>query len=1458
MPDAPSTPDLRERLAGLSLRDEHRLARRVDRVRHQRDDAVRERELGRLVGEIERAEQRIAARVAARPERISYPEELPVSARRDDLLAALRDHQVVVVAGETGSGKTTQIPKLLLELGRGIRGTIAHTQPRRIAARTVAQRIADELHVELGDAVGYSVRFNDQASERTLVRLMTDGLLLAEIQRDRLLRRYDTIVVDEAHERSLNIDFLLGCLTQILPKRPELQVVITSATIDPERFADHFSSALGGVEVPIVEVSGRTYPVDVWYRPLREDDEDAPDGPGPDPDAGADGRSPHRSGDGAGDDRARGDRRGDGRGPRRGGRPGGRAGETGERDQADGIADAVEELLDHHRRHRTDGAQGDVLVFLSGEREIRDTAEVLAGRLRDRREPVEVLPLYARLSAAEQQRIFQPHRGRRVVLATNVAETSLTVPGITYVVDAGTARISRYSARLKVQRLPIEPISQASANQRTGRCGRVADGICVRLYSERDFAARPEFTDPEILRTNLASVILQMAALELGAVEAFPFVEPPDARQVRDGVLLLEELGALRDGRLTPLGRRIAALPVDPRMARMIVAGHEQGCTDELLVIAAALSIQDPRERPVEEQGSADQAHARFRDERSDFLAYLHLWRYLRGLQRELSGSQFRKRLKREHLHYLRIREWQDLVGQLRQAAKQVGITVPRGARADEREPAAVGAGTPRASRRGDRGRDAPSSGEERPGPGGPRAGELAEGIGDAESERIHAALLSGLLSHVGLRDTPTEKPRPGQKPGRDRRGRRIAVEFQGARNSRFQLFPGSALARKPPTWVVVAELVETSRLFGRTAAKVEPRWIEPLAEHLLKRTYSEPRWDRQRGAVVATERALLYGLPVVAGRAVPYGKLDPVVAREIFLRTALVEGDWDGGRRGGAEILAENARRIAEVEALEERQRRRGLLVDDEVLYAFLDARLPAHVVGGVEFDRWWRDARREDPDRLTYPRELLLREEAAAPSGQEDARLRPGAWKQGELTLPLSYRFEPGSDHDGVTVHVPLTALPQLRPIGFEWLVPGFRAELVEALLRGLPKELRRELVPIPETAATLLERMTPRAAPLPTAMARELQELRRVRVSPADFDLAALPGHLRMTFRIEAPDPGPDDPPLAEGHDLLALREQLTPRLRAALAAATPSLERDGLTSWTVGDLPRTVELPGTGGAVRSFPALVDQGDAVGVRTFDSPAAQAAAMRAGTRRLLRLTLPRPSPRLDTAAGLTLATAPHGSLDAVLEDVALATIDGLLEHRGGPVWDEAGFTALRASIGERLPAAVGQVLGQVVRVLDAERAVRRTLEDLAQRPATAERFADAIHDVGAQLRRLVHPGFVLEAGPRRLPDVVRYLQGAQRRLERLADVAAQDRDRMATIHELERAYAARLERWPRGIPRPAELREVPWLLEELRLDQLAGGAGRRVVAGPGGATPGAVSAKRIRRTIETAAPPR
>jgi len=1260
--------ELRASLDDVTIRDEHRLRRRLERACLDGGGALEE-----IEAEIARAQARLAQRRAAVPV-VSYPEQLPVSARREDLLAAIRDNQVVVVAGETGSGKTTQLPKICLELGRGVRGAIAHTQPRRLAARTVAVRIAEELGVELGEAVGYAVRFDDQSRDDTLVRLVTDGLLLAEIQRDRLLHRYDTIIVDEAHERSLNIDFLLGYLRGLLPRRPDLKLVITSATIDPQRFSAHFGDA------PIVEVSGRTFPVEVRSRPVAD-----------------------------------------------------------EADPLDAIGDAVDELLH-------DGP-GDVLVFLSGEREIRDAAEALSGRLAD---AVEILPLYARLSPAEQQRVFRAHDARRVVLATNVAETSLTVPGIGSVVDPGTARISRYSTRLKVQRLPIEPISQASADQRKGRCGRTSDGICIRLYDEDDFAARPAYTDPEILRTSLASVILQMAALGLGEVEDFGFLDPPDARQIRDGKALLHELGALEPGtrdrapaHLTALGRKLAQLPVDPRLARMVLEADRLGCADEVIVIAAALSIQDPRIRPLEERAIAAEQHARFADERSDFLGYLNLWRYIREQRRELSGSAFRKLCRAEYLHYMRVREWQDLASQLRHAARSVGVTI-------NQQPAAA--------------------------------------------DDIHIALLAGMLSQLGLRDA----------------GRR---EYLGPRGARFAIAPGSVLHRKQPAWAMVAELVETSRLWGRTAAQVQPAWIEPLAGHLLTRTYSEPRWDRKRGSVIATERATLYGLPVIAGRRVAYGPIDPVLSRELFIRHALVAAECNTHHR----FVDCNEHMLAELAELEHRVRRRDLVPGEEAIFAFFDARIPESIVSVAHFDRWWKQARRGQPDLLAFTRERLLGQDSA---DLLDPAALPDAWRQGDLTLDLTYRFEPGTDDDGITVHVPLRALPALRPDGFDWLVPGLRAELVTALIRSLPKDLRRPLVPIPDVAADVVGHLQPRRGTLRDAVARELEHLRGARVATADFDLTKLPAHLRVTFRVED-EAGAF---VAAGEDLDALRAEVRPRLRAELAAATASLERSGLRDWTIGDLPRIVELPG----VSAYPALVDEGATAGVRALETPGAQLTAMRAGTRRLLALTVPSPlrdvQRGLGSAAALTLAGAPH---DGVLGDLVSAAIDSLVAQAGGPAWNAADFAALRARVAARLPATANAVAAQVVDVLDAARELGVKIDALGADAA----LQPARLDIATQLGGLVFPGFVTAAGADRLPDVARYLRAASRRLDRLPDAVAADRDKLASIRELEAEFRTR----------PGAPREIAWMLQELRVSQFAQGLG----------VSGQVSAKRIRRAL-------
>ncbi|SHG84962.1 ATP-dependent RNA helicase HrpA [Streptoalloteichus hindustanus] len=1315
-----SPADLRERLSDLMLRDQRRLGRRLDGVRGTRSAEARQAALADIAAEIDRAALRVERRRAAVP-RIEYPAALPVSQRKDEILAAVRDHQVVIVAGETGSGKTTQLPKICLELGRGVQGLIGHTQPRRLAARSVADRIAEELHGELGDAVGYKVRFTDKIGENTLVKLMTDGILLTEIQHDRLLSQYDTLIIDEAHERSLNIDFILGYLKQLLPRRPDLKVIITSATIDPERFSRHFGDA------PIVEVSGRTYPVEVRYRPLT---------------GGARGRSSsssareHRPGAGVPQNTDE------------------EAEEVDkERDQVQAICDAVDEL-------RAEGP-GDILVFLSGEREIRDTADAL-GKLK--LPNTEVLPLYARLSTAEQHRVFAAHPGRRIVLATNVAETSLTVPGIKYVIDPGTARISRYSHRLKVQRLPIEPVSQASANQRKGRCGRVSEGICIRLYSEQDFLSRPEFTDPEILRTNLASVILQMTALGLGDIAAFPFVEPPDRRNIADGLALLHELGAIDPTekdvrkRLTPLGRRLAQLPIDPRLARMVLEAERNGCVHEVMVIAAALSIQDPRERPTDHQQAAAEKHARFADKESDFLSFLNLWQYLQEQQKALSSSQFRRLCRTEFLNYLRVREWQDLYGQLRQVVKGMDITL----------------------------NDLP-----------------------ADPQRVHVSLLSGLLSHIGLKDAEKQ-------------------EYQGARNARFAIFPGSVLFRKTPRWVMAAELVETSRLWGRVAAKIEPDWVEKLARHLVKRSYSEPHWEKNQGAVMAMEKVTLYGVPIVAGRRVNFGRIDPELSRELFIRHALVEGDWHTQHK----FFEANRELLREVEELELRARRRDILVDDQTLFDFYDQRVGKEVVSARHFDTWWKKVRAEQPDLLTFDRSMLVNEQA----GGITAGDYPDYWQQGEVRLPLTYQFEPGRSTDGVTVEVPLQVLNQVSGDGFAWHVPGLRYELVTALLRSLPKPTRRHFVPVTDYARAVLARMSPgEDETVLDALEREIRRLSGVSVPRDAWQLDRVPAHLKATYRVV------DETKrvVAEGSDLGELRRRLRSRLQATLSAAASNVERDGLRDWTIGSLPRRVERERAGYVVTAFPALVDKGDSVAVRMFESEDEQRDAMWRGTRRLLTLNVPAPGKYLrglSNQAKLTLSRNPHGGVAPLLDDCAACAVDRLMADGGGVAWDEAGFAALR----ERARAGFGPVLVEVVnqveRVLAARQSVDTRLADARFAPA------DSLADIKGQVAALVYPGFVTATGLSRLADVVRYLRAVERRLEKLPENPRRDQEWTARVAQVWEEYEDLVRQAPPHSPAAEGLRQIRWMIEELRVSYFAQTIG----------TPHPVSEKRIHKAMD------
>jgi ATP-dependent helicase HrpA len=1289
--------ELRRRLDGLTIHDAAHFGRCLKNLRGAKPEKLQQ-----LANQIAKAEALVATRQAAVPT-ISYP-DLPVSERRQEIAEALRAHQVIVVAGETGSGKTTQLPKICLDIGRGIRGTIGHTQPRRLATRTVAQRIADELHTPLGDAVGYAVRFTDHVSDRTLVKLMTDGILLAEIRRDRRLLRYDTLILDEAHERSLNIDFLLGYLGELLPRRPDLKLIVTSATIEPQRFAAHFGGA------PIVEMSGRTYPVQIRYRPLEVPVESGSQEDSGDPDD-----------------------------------PDHEIVRTETRDEIEAIVDAIHELEAE--------PPGDVLVFLSGEREIRDTAEALGGL-----KHTEVLPLYARLPTAEQQKVFAPHTGRRVVLATNVAETSLTVPGIRYVVDPGNARISRYSRRLKVQRLPIEPISQASAAQRAGRCGRVASGVCIRLYSEEDFAARPRFTDPEILRTNLAAVILQMAALQLGEIENFPFLDPPDRRSIRDGVQLLQELGAFdQQAAITDLGRRLARLPVDPRLGRMILQAETEGCVREVLVLAAALSIPDPRERPTDREEAARQKHARFADEASDFTSYLNLWRYLRGQRKTSSGSAFRRTCRKEFLHYLRIREWQDLVGQLRSIARDLGII-------ESDEP--------------------------------------------ADPARVHAALLAGLLSHVGMR-------------------REDSREYLGARNSRFVLAPGSVLSKRPPRWVVVAELVETTRLYGRTAARIQPEVVERVAGDLVQRTYSEPHWDAERGEVMAFERVTLYGLPLVERRRIGYAAVEPAVARELFIRHALVEGDWHTRHH----FFRDNAVLRAELEELEERVRRRDLLVGDHDVYAFYHARIPADVVSAQHFDAWWKKQRHRTPDLLTFSRDDLLRADETADAD------RPDTWETGDVALPLTYRFQPGSANDGVTVHVPVDVLARLGGDEFAWQVPALREELVTALIRSLPKDLRRNFVPAPDTARAVLAAIDPAREPLLNALQRELRRRTGVLVPIDAFDLDKLPAHLRMTFAVESPD-GTE---IARGKDLNALQERLaTPARRAVAGAVAAALERTGLRTWPDGrdELPRVVERAVSGRTVRGFPAFVDTGTAVDLRVFATPVEQESAMGPGTRRLVRLSVASPvkavERQLDLRTRLALGANPDGSLSALLDDCADAAADALVAK---PVWTRAEFAALRDRVAEELVSTTVEIVGRVEKVLSAAQEVHLLMPD---QPPPAQ--TDAIADISAQLDRLLPPGFVTVTGRARLADLTRYLTAIRRRLERLPHAIGADRERMQRVQAVQNAYDELVHALPPARGTASDVRDIGWQIEELRVSLWAQQLG----------TPRPVSEQRIYRAID------
>ena len=1289
--------------------DQRRLSARIHGIGKIKSPEAQQAVADEIQQQIEQARLRVESRKSAVKNPIVFPETLPVSQRKAEIEKLLSEHQVIVVAGETGSGKTTQLSKMCLELGLGNLGIIGHTQPRRIAARSVAARIAEELQTELGDLVGYKVRFNDQISDNTQIKLMTDGILLAEIQTDRFLNQYSCLIIDEAHERSLNNDFILGYLKQLLPRRPDLKVIITSATIDVERFSKHFNNA------PIIEVSGRTYPVEVRYRPVVEEDD---------------------------------------------------------QDQLQGILNAVDELQAEGR--------GDILIFMNGEREIRDTAEALQ---KQNLKHTEILPLFARLSAQEQNKIFHPSGLNRIVLATNVAETSLTVPGIKYVIDPGTARISRYSYRTKVQRLPIEPISQASANQRKGRCGRVSEGICIRLYSEEDFNNRPEFTDPEILRTNLASVILQMTALGLDDIEAFPFVDAPDKRHIQDGVKLLEELGAIQpkkiksykhDGarfptrakdvsankngtryetcaieseekkqgwELTPIGRQLAQLPVDPRLAKMLLSAVNFGSVYEVMIIVSALSIQDPRERPTEKQQASDEKHRRFADKKSDFLAFLNLWNYVQEQQKALTKNQFRRQCQKDFLNYLRIREWQDIYQQIRLAVREMGL---------------------------------PINSEK------------------AEYQQIHTALLSGLLSHIGLKEAEKQ-------------------QYLGARNAHFAIFPNSVLFKKQPKWVMAAELVETSKLWGRMVAEIEPEWIEPLAEHLTKKSYSEPRWSKSRGAVIADEKVSLYGVPIVAARPVNYGSIDSTVSREIFIQSALVEGDWNTKHK----FFKQNQQLIREVEELEHKSRRRDILVDERTLFEFYDQRIGTDVVSQKHFDTWWKKAEKQDPELLNFERSFLINDDAEQVSKLDF----PNFWHQGNLKLKLAYQFEPGTDADGVTVHIPLPLLNQVEMTGFDWQIPGLREELVIALIKSLPKSYRRNFVPAPNYAQAFLGRAVPLEKPLLDTLIYELRRMTGVTVEAEYWNWEQIPSHLKMTFRVV----DENGKKIAESMNLDELKFSLKDRVQESISAvADDGIEQSGLHIWSFAELPQCYEQKQRGFSVKAFPAIVDEKDAVGIKLFETEFEQAVAMQQGLRRLLLLNVPSPikylHEKLPNKAKLGLYFTPFGRVLDLIDDCIACAVDKLIADFGGFVWNEEGFDKRRDFVRENVNEVTVDIAQKVEQILTLTHQLNQRLKGKMDFT-----MAFALSDMKSQISGLIYQGFVQKSGYARLPDLLRYLQAIDKRMDKLAQDVNRDRATMLRVEQVQQAYQQLLAKLPKSKPISDEVAEIRYMIEELRVSLFA-----------------------------------
>jgi len=1276
MPQPPSLDELNTTLDAVMSADRVALRARLAGLRRRvRQGQSVDRGLAALTADIDTAHRRRARRIEYLP-RPEYLLDLPVVTRREDIKATLARHQVVIVCGETGSGKTTQLPKICLELGRGVDGLIGHTQPRRIAARSLAARIAEELHSAIGQAVGFKVRFSDHVGPDTYIKVMTDGILLAETQGDPDLLAYDTLIIDEAHERSLNVDFLLGYLRRLLPRRPDLKIIITSATIDPQRFSRHFDAA------PVIEVSGRTWPVEIRYRPLLAEGEDAQD-----------------------------------------------------RDRGQGLLAAVDELVRE--------GPGDLLVFLPGEREIREAAELLR---KHHLPQTEVLPLFGRLSAAQQAEVFKAHSGRRIVLATNVAETSLTVPGIRYVIDTGLVRISRYSYRTKVQRLPIEPVSQASANQRAGRCGRLGPGVCIRLYSEEDFNARPAYTEPEILRTNLATVILQMLALKLSYtpddIGDFPFIDPPDARYIRDGFKLLHELGAVDESdRLTEAGRQLARLPVDVRIGRILLAGRDEHCLREALIIAAALSVPDPRERPLDRQQAADEKHQQFAAEQSDFLSFVMLWDFYHEQARHLSQAKLRKLCQTNFISYVRMREWHDIYAQLHGQVAQMGM----------------------------------------------RLNEV-----DAGYEPIHRALLTGLLGNIAFK-TDTH-------------------EYTGARGITLHIFPGSTLFKKQPKWLVAAELVETTRRYARTVARIEPEWVERLAGHLIKRSYSDPHWEKKRGHVVASERTTLYGLVLTPGRRIDYGRVDPIEARELFIRQALVPGELNSK----AAFLAHNEALIKEVLELEDKSRRRDVLVDEALLQHFFDARLPQHVCSGPQFERWYKKATDTERDALKLTREDLMQHEAAAITTADF----PPQIEANGLCLALDYHFEPGHVDDGVTVQVPAAALNQLDVRQFEWLVPGLLEEKLVALIKSLPKSLRRQCVPAPDFARAARPGLAVGRGGLIDQFAAELERMTGVEVPPDAWQPDTLPPHLSMNFHIVAAN----GRLLARGRDLLALKGEVGAQAVATFERLpTAQYEREDLTDWDVGELPEFIEIKQQSLTLRGYPALIADGDRVHLRLLDAPDKARAAHRAGVLGLFRLRAAKAvrylEKNLPGIQQMCLHYAAAGPCERLKGELVQRSIE-LALYADDPTVprDRAGFDAavVRAeaalvAVGNRVCKAVGAALAEYHAI---QKRIKGTIP-----PA----WLAACNDIRDQLDHLIYTGFVLATPLARLEHLPRYLKAISKRLDRLQQNPARDRPLALQVEPHWQRCKQQLEAARKRGELPETLQHYRWLIEEFRVSLFA-----------------------------------